>query len=458
MPAFNLYKDLKKLGERYAGAYLVNKFFIRICTGRQTSAIPDYDYENRGLTIEAQLELQKENFETLFHEYIHYVHEVSTMAGITQFYLELVNLKIFAHFVDLPISSQSRPVTGKPLLIYNQIRSTIDAIQGGSLVDLAGQHIYQIDQVVINPFPARNPFADELVTIGVPVVYYKYGDISGSDKLGWVYFGKYFLYEGLAHHLDQLVGLQRGKERTPENRVAPEYKMMNWVSQRLCPGIDERSMLEMASLSLSYPDCGGRFVKMLEEAATVPYLPGFVMELYNEAFTHLQEHQQKVQGLLNQIKDIFKRRAPLAAAATHLCDEMKKAYEQRMAHPVFELDVTFQRRPEELAQYVVACDMVYEFEDDDEYLRDFAGTYLTSNQLAGDLKTFLCHVDFYETSIKGPKDHCCPLFHFCPHQLRQDKPGQCRTQPHLAFEDQPAYGWCHYSFGVAYMKGTDQFT
>ncbi|MDM8175912.1 hypothetical protein QT327_16415 [Olivibacter sp. 47] len=70
-------KDLKRLGVRYAGVYLVNKFFIKIFTEKLRSEIFSYNFEDHTFSDEDQMKLQKENYPTLYHEYIHYVHELA---------------------------------------------------------------------------------------------------------------------------------------------------------------------------------------------------------------------------------------------------------------------------------------------------------------------------------------------------------------------------------------------
>jgi len=454
-PPKDFYRDLQSIGTRYAGVYLVNKFFIKIITNKLKADIPSYDYLDHSFSEDDQLQLQKENYPTLYHEYIHYIHEVSTMAGITQFYLNIINRAIFTNHVGLPESSLALPITGKYKDKFDKINSTLQAATGGSLHQLDDRLIYRIDSVDLFDFPVYEPTRDIMAPIKIPMITYSYLDqTTGIDGQDSVYFGKYFIYEGLAHHLDQLVTMQLKMPQTPKRVVKPEYKLLEMVARYLFPKIDERSMLEMASMSLCYFNCGQRFIRTIEEAVTVGHLPGYLMELQNEVHDHLTEHRDEILGTLEEIKKIFEKRAGMHAAATHLCNVMAAAYDQRIKKPVFEIDITYSGHLKDMREYVDLCDMVYELADDDNYLRDFAGTYLT-NELANDLRIFLCNVDYYQMSVANVTEHCCPLYTFCPHRIRQEKPDQCRTKPRLSFEDHQAYGWCHYGRGVAYMTGLD---
>lgn len=149
-------------------------------------------------------------------------------------------------------------------------------------------------------------------------------------------------------------------------------------------------------------------------------------------------------------------RRELFLAASHLCKVMLEGYDQRIKNPVFEIDVTFNHQQHRLREYVDLCQMLYEFADDDDvFMRDFAGSYLPG-RLGKKLLTFMCHVDYAQHPVTGNAAHCCPLYTFCPQNRRKEKPTQCSTQPWLAWDDQPEYGWCEYALGVGYMSGHDQ--
>lgn len=453
----DLYRDLQHIGERYAGVYLLNRFFVRMFTGKQKAEVMTPDESGVLELTKAALDaLERENFVTVFHEYVHYAHEISTPPGVMAFFFELVRLTIFAAFTDVPDGSGVKPITGEPKKIWDKLGFSIDALRGGFTEPMPDKFIYRIDDVIYNTVNVISPFNDSDDQVRVPTVCYEYGDVTGSGKKGYAYFGSYFIYEGLAHYLDQLVGLLDKKPLMPESKVAPEYLLMEKVASHYFKDIPEKAMLEMASLSLTYCNPGTRFIAMVKEAANVANLDGYVMELYNEAHAHLAGQEANILSLLNRIRDLFKQRTELAAATDHLCNEIAKGFRQRMKAPTFEVDVVFRRSPADIEQYVPRCDMVYEFESDDNYMRDFCGTALKDKWLAAQLKTFLCHMDYYDYGPRQPEEHCCPLYYFCPERLRQEKPEQCRTQPWRSFEDRENYGLCTYGMGVAYTKGAEQ--
>ena len=451
----NLFVDLKKLETRYAGAYLVNKFFIRIVTDTSRGEIQSYDYNDHSFNEEDQLILQQKHYPTLYHEYIHYIHEVSTMVGIIQFYLNVFNRAIFSAFVNVPENSTIAEVSGENKIKFDKVKRTLMATTGGSVYELENRLIFRIDDINDIDFDAYEPSSDTSENIKVPMITYSYlNQITNEQLIDSIIFGKYLVYEGIAHHLDQLVTAQLGKATMNKSAVKPEYLLLEMVSRYYCPKIIERDMLEMATISLCYFNPGQRFIRMLREAANGVYLPGYLMEIRNEAQQHLHSQRDNIKYTLNEIKNIFSKRLGLFNAASHLCDVMSAAYDERLKNPVFELDITYSGHLTKMVSIVRPCDMVYELADDDDYLRDFAGTYLP-NQLANDLRTLMCHVDYYQVMTAKVEVHCCPLYTFCPHQLRVNKPEQCKTKPRLSFESRETFGWCHYSLGVAYMKGED---
>jgi hypothetical protein len=208
-------------------------------------------------------------------------------------------------------------------------------------------------------------------------------------------------------------------------------------------------------MSLSYWNCGEMFIRMMKEAATVPFLPGYLMEIRNNVIVSLSSRKSAFLEGLEEIKTIFKGRSALSAAANHLCSEMAKGYDLRISNPVFEIDCVRAADPVSMTEHISPCDMVFELEDKDDFLKDFLGTYLPDHQLSYDLKTFLCHVDYYQSEISGIRSHRCPLYTFCGQPLRMENAQQCRLQPRRSFELAEKYGWCNYSLGVAYNKGED---
>lgn len=449
--------QLNSIGTEYAGMYLVNKFFIKIRTKTRKRDIPSYNYKTHDFSDDDQKKLRDENFVTLYHEYIHYIHEISTMIGITQFNFEVINRSIFSEFVNIPNTSLASEISGEKADMFNLIRKTNGALLGHTAIQLDGQIIIIIKDITLIPFKAYAPFYEKPLNIQIPQIVYEYANSqTGFYGENSVLFGKFYLYEGIAHHLEQLVARRINIEPTPSAQVLPEYKLMAQIAKFILPNIDERSMLELASLSLSYFNSGEWFIHMLQEIASEDlYIPGYIMEMKEKVSKELAERKDDLVYTLEGIKRIFKKREAISVATNHLCDQMINGFKQRILNPVFEIDITYSRGLVDLVKCIPFCDMMYELVDEDDYMKDFAGSHL-QNQLAKDLQTFLCHVDYHQVSIANPESHCCPLYTFCPHKLRNAKPHQCRTKPRLSFEDQGEFGWCNYSLGIAYYTGRDK--
>ncbi|MFC0513174.1 hypothetical protein ACFFGT_03145 [Mucilaginibacter angelicae] len=455
----DFFHDMQILNDRYAGVYLTNKFLIKINTGISREDILSYDFDKHTFSDEDQKDLLKQNFITVFHELVHYTHEITTMTGITQFYMEAVSRSIFSEYVNVPESSTVSEITGEKAEKLKLIRLTTDALLGGAVKELSGQIVYNILGIEMEQFDAFDPFDPKPIKVHTPKVIYEYAEPATNHRgTTSVYFGKYYLYEGIAHLLDQIVSKQRGIPLIPESKVGPEYKIMEQVATYIFPKIDLRTLLEIASISLSYWNCGEMFITMIKEAATVPFLPGYLAEIKNKVIIRLSSKKQHFLSSLDEIRSIFKNRASLYAAANHLCNEMAKGYDLRINNPVFEIDCVRRADPVSMTEQISPCDMVFEFEGKDEFMKDFLGTYLPDHLLSYDLKTFLCHVDYYKSEMDGLRSHRCPLYSFCGQPLRKKNPQQCRLQPRRSFELQGEYGWCNYSLGVAYNKGTDLVT
>lgn len=230
---------------------------------------------------------------------------------------------------------------------------------------------------------------------------------------------------------------------------------MEKVAKHIYPRIKERDMLELASLSLSYLNAAQMFVQFVTELKTAKHKRKFIEKKKDTVSYILSKKLEYLKETLEEIAGIFKHRSSFKKAVDHLTSVMLEGYKRRIENPVFEVDLTFAGEHHRMGEYVPLCDMAYELVDDDDYMKDYSGTYLGQDSLSNALRVLLCHVDYYQSFIKGDDEHRCPQYTFCPHERRQQKPEQCRINPRLAFEDMDELGACHYSLGVAYCKATD---
>jgi hypothetical protein len=444
-------KLLDSLGSKYAGQYLINQFFIRIFTGKTKSEIGSYDYENHTFSEADQLWLQGLNFPALYHEHLHYVHEMSTVAGIWGFIYNIIDLSIFCEYVDVPDSSGFKGIGPAHAELHRKVSNSIRAFNGGmpsDLEDIIITEIISIGEITFDAFMVDG----EDMAQKIPLVVFKYTDRNRKTFDSSLLLNKYYLYEGLAHELDQLVEIRKNPQHKSRG-VSSEYRVLRLVGQYLNQNIEDRQLLEIASLSLNNWDCGNWFVQMVVKLKEAVDKDTFMQQLKSAVGMQITESIPEVNFHLDYMKKAVANRVVISAAVNHMVVIMEQALQRRAASPTFEIDVSFSGHFDLLNKYVPICDYMYVLEDTDTYMKDFLGTHLTP-LLSFDLKIFLCFMDYYFSMASNNKEHSCPLNSCCNFEFRKQNAAVCARDPKLAFDlHNPQHDRCPYFFGVAYTRG-----
>lgn len=446
---------LASLGNQYWGKYLINRFFVQIKTGKKRSDIPSYNFETDSFSWEDQLKLQRENFPALFHEYIHYLHEVSTVAGTLNFYYHLINRAYFSICAVETLGSEYPSIKPDIQKLMNGDRSVFRSLDGHRPPNLASIKILRIISIELKPFNVKLSNYPEQLTMRIPVVQFKAFDQETQEFYNdEISFGKFYLYEGIAHHVENLVHAKMGSIPEMQSKISVEYLLMEKVARHIVPDISVRDMLEVATLSLSYMNCGEFFIGFLNDVASYPNRAEVLESLKKQTQDVLRENLPRYTVEFEGLKDSVRGRKPLVIAVDYLSKLMITNLKQRIKNPVFEMDVVYSGRFEDILNYVKMPPMMYEFDEDfDTIKRDYAGIYL--DDLGNDMLTFLGYLDYFYAATLKIENHPCPLYTACNHPLRIAKGEQCKTKPRLAYEDESNFGWCHYGLGVAYHKRID---
>jgi hypothetical protein len=110
------------------------------------------------------------------------------------------------------------------------------------------------------------PLFETTLEFNVPIVFFDGFDTSENTHVkDSLFFGKFYLYEGIAFKLDRLMHKILGRKAGNESLVGEEYKIMEKVAKSIVNDITEREMLDLASLSLSYLNAGEYFISFLKK-------------------------------------------------------------------------------------------------------------------------------------------------------------------------------------------------
>ncbi|MBI3136084.1 MAG: hypothetical protein HYZ14_15510 [Bacteroidetes bacterium] len=468
----NIIQQIEKLKKQFEwGTYFLGEYYFTIVTN-QKKAEYDLTDENWNLTSEKQIQLQQRNFAALFHEYIHYLHELSTVIGNANIALDLSSKSIFTHNFNPDLkSAESFGVTDKKQrenlvkIIATQgaiSGSGADVLNGGKFVEPIN---IRYDKQEVS-FPHGHDFTS--IEINVPIIEFK--GFNGSVFIGKLSFGKFFIYEGIAYELDREAERNvKGWDKIDDNQKATEYTVLRQLAIFIFPEVEKRTFLSLAVLSLQYIDCGRTFITFLKKVKK-EYESGLnqttsVNLLKEEAGKMLFQKRVDFLDAQEEYKNIFKGRKQLTRAFSFLSEKTKFLYDERIKNPTFEVDLVFENRHRDLLDIIQICDFMYIFSDEDEFMRDFLGTTLDEDTSQA-LKALLSydhyhkkHQRFLGTSqVEAKDEHKCPFYHCCNLSLRKSHSEICQKKPWRIFEISANKDnqFCWYGQGVLEFKGLNE--
>jgi hypothetical protein len=439
--------------------FVVNTFRIRRYFGLQSG--DDF-------SIEVQRKVRSENAISLLHEYIHYIHEISTVMGNAYLMIDVALKSIFSNDFDKnPKSCKHLGLNtedGANFEKFVQLHTTKETMNGHVMVDALILSVSKItiqDQMV--QVPHEFGLAEEKIQLPIVTVL---GFEGGDYKHMNLYLGKFFIYEGLAYELDRELERQFRKETDiRDTNICTEYTVLRLVANHLCPEATTRQYLSLASLSLSYLDAGGSLVSLLKGAKEA-------IEKRRTIEDYLDQERHNVRALLkskidgfneaqDELVEVFRKRADLFKAFSALAGAAKDGYRTRADHPTFEVDLIFDGNYANLLDLVPICDYMYVFTDEDAFDRDIFGTASHAPDVSQSLRSLIAY-DHYQKShgvwstdvLESKVPVKCPFFGCCALDLRRTHEKICEQKPWRIFEisaltDQK---YCSYGAGVGEFK------
>lgn len=441
------------------GEYLMNQYYFKVFTG-----------QDKPLPINQQL-LQHQHMETILHEYIHYIHEISTQIGTLSLLYAVTYRSILSYYVEKrPDSSGFQDnISLQHVKTLEGIQETIGAMMGDDFSEVDGP-ITAIKGYELFKYDIEIPHGTGLVNkqIEIPVLII---DDNGKEKN--LEFSKFFLYEGLAYELEKIFQINaRGK--CTDDADGTEYTVLRYFAELLAPGASLPAILTIASFALSYVNCGAMFVSYMKYLTTA----GDRGETESQCLARLKERVQGeykernglLEGVLEEIDDAYRGRSSLYAAFQSIKQQYIDSYKARIQNPSFEVDMVINHDIDGLLTIVPPCDYWYVFTDADEYMRDYAGTSKVHQAAGLDVaeahhvliaQVHYSNVLFYNAIGKlntiGPGDEAvrCPFYTACNLKFRKENPGICNSKPWetygLSYHSDKRY--CTYGSGVLQTKG-----
>jgi len=476
MSATNLTPDHNALFQKlealdYWGAYIKNQFFFKVNT-KKTRRQAGISIGQAGIDVTEQRRLQAENLPVLFHEYIHFIQETSTMAGIACMLANVRMKSAFLHWLSPDLNSaESLGMAANTSMAqhFAEAKALIDVIDGSGpevayrrKIKKILKYTYQMQRTTF-PSPANTPDVHDLK---IPVIRFEFintdNGLLQEDELR---LGRFSLYEGLAYELDREIDRQT-LQLAGINDIAKdsEYTVLRLLANHIYPGVEKRTFLTLAVVALQARACGEAFIRLLfdcrDAEAKGKSQQAFVIELKDATSAQFKAIQADFNDNQDGIADYFTGRQQLHEGYSYLASVIKKNFGERINNPSFEVDLVFDGNFIKILDISPLCDYMYQFTDAMDYRRDFLGTVMPE-EISQPMKSlaaldhyFNAH-QFYTTQQVEQTNHCCPFYYCCEFGRRLTDANDCYSKPWRIFEKdrQSDQQYCWYGQGVGNAKG-----
>ena len=457
----------KQFKNDVAASYFVGKYYFAVNTDKYRTKLGLTSEE--AITSEVQKKIQGANLISLMHEYIHYVHEISTVIGNFGLGLDICLKSIFSNYFDIDLSSSLHLginlKDSTQFEIFCKIYATKEVING---TIAQGEKLLRVKNIRYKQESAYAPNETSFqeIKINVPLITleaYEDGKFSDKDYA----FGKFFIYEGLAYELDRIINKQLKSLPTIEDEFkGTEYTVLRNIANLIIPKVDTYPFLVIASLSLSYVDCGTMFIDMLQQlkkSIDEGYtIESILAKLKNGVSRMLFSKLDDFNDAQDEIVEIFKKRKQLHKAFNVITQQAKNAYLAKCENPSFEVDLIFAGDYAKLIDVIPLCDYMYVFKDKTEFNRDFLGTASFDDESSQALKVLIGY-DHYQKNhelystiqVEANRTIKCPFYTCCNLQLRLDHANICSSKPWRIFEisSKTDKQYCWYGQAVGEFKG-----
>ncbi|WP_156428497.1 hypothetical protein [Pseudomonas sp. URMO17WK12:I11] len=389
-----------------------------------------------------------------FHEWLHYVHNVSTVNGVYAF-ASIINMWAnFRHKIDSSgISTSENKLSTRTESIVK--RTHIYRMNSRRLRDNPAE-IQQINikSELISAHPITSKLSEtvpdhpteEFTVIQCEV------RVNDNQNLTLAEIGIVEIIEGVASLLEERFLLMHGELPTPSN-IAP-YRLILVLARKLVPDIKNDEIVACAISSLQ---CEDPPLALMEILITIEKIPSDqrLDRLKNITIARLNEYAKVLDDIFTQTENIFPLLEPMGNSVKDIIKIMKEKIDLRKKAPFFELLMLDQVKSEPIENRDTRLkNIIAEFScprilltqageetlNRDEILNFGNPAWITDEFQFGQQKLhsalhflwlhlsedgFLDTDDTPESKVR----RCCPFFTACPHQIRKEHPQICESKP-----------------------------
>lgn len=439
-----------------AGGYLLDRFLITLDQGNHVI---------NSATNSFQLPIDPQKFSIFFHEYSHYLQNISTLSGFSHFSTELDLWWLFRETVDRnTLVSAGSGILSAQRRGWIQLYTTLWQTSLGSIYPVQGP-LPNAAQFTVRTFhvQATNvPLVNGIATRSLLEIHGTAVDGTTGHPIPVTFqFGTDALTEGLAALLQEKLALGLGGQ-APILPVFP-YEVLRSLASHIAAGIDEYSLAMLATLALQSNDPVQALHGMLLQWANDPDVPN---RLANIVAIEVPDTTAKITTILltdiPRLRGAFTGAGEIGRGIVTVIGRFEDALKHRVQYPFFDIDAAFSPGPGARVPFALlnrhpACLVLQESSNQaPDELFEFGPPAAAQTDALSVLHSafqfYFAHLRVTTFAPTGQiQTQICPFFSSCQLPLRNRDPQICQTKPW----DGPHWqGWggpdrCWYSRGVA---------
>lgn len=462
------------------GVYQIGRYNFKINTDKEKEYYGiEYkkgDTNNHLISKESQKKLILDHFPAIIHEYIHYVHDVSTVVGIFEMTLDLSRKSLFSRQMSPNVNnSENIGLKGSSLTpLFARAHISSESLFGSFVTSgEKGPFLKLVDYNKIRKQTVNTPFEGGFLEeeLEFPLLTYQFHDNGYYEDE--IILGRFYLYEGIAYELDRIYEMNvKQFPKIRDDLRFSEYTVIRDVAMAIVPGIKTSSFLSLASMSLAQRNSGLCYIEFLKSVQNAKR-DGISEE---EALKRiklicsecLRQMSIGIEQQLEEIAAIFSHREALGESFRYLTSQCLGAYKERVINPAFEVELLLSGNLNRLMEIISFCNYTLEFlpsaeSGDGEFMRDMAVSLEEKRELSECMMSLQCYFHYYSShlisstaEIEAKAKPCpCPLFTICGLDIRKSNSEICYNKPWRTYElTEKTGGHCSYGIAIMEYKGT----
>jgi hypothetical protein len=401
--------------------------------------------------------MDEKGLSVLFHEYVHYLQNISTPAGFHAFYRTLELWRLFRETVRPDCTSAGSLNLARERQTWIEQYLTLgDALDGDVDFEWSDAGL-QPDRIVIENCDAQEierPLGAMWTTVTEVILSGRATSGSGNDEQFSYAFGTIAIMEGIAFELDQIVGAGENAAKAPQSAPIFPYHALRELAAWKVPGIETDVILRLACLSLLSNDPAGALIDLFESYTQFIGAGMSADEAVRRIYGEAQDVHRLIDAIVNtdipRLERVFANAGALGRGVLRVLETYRGLLQRRRHDPFFELSVVDDRghvdfeSMRRLLADIPLCEVLQVNDgDDDQIGRDLllsfvGGTHVArrDDELAVQRAAahhVLSHLDCDRMLPTDQIGGCtCPFYECCILEMRKREPWRCKAAPWTA--------------------------